>query len=521
MILRKFYKKRIARPKTNKWKTLVEEEISKESITIYNVSVLKGVKKYVEDNGGSIMLVDRPKFPDSNFSRHEKRINLKIWINRIFTLLYDLRLLSKSSLTKITWKYTNSPIVGSAIKLKKNYMVNEDVKNRYIRVVNGYRQDVKKKSTKNSNSIYVFGSSLVYSSSCEDEQTLPSFLDSQINNPNFQTLNRGVSSADVMNSCFAILDTQISKGDIIILYGLNPLSEKEKSEIKNEVHFLDLANIFKRPHNYGNLFYDNAHLTSEGNKAVAKFIATEINTNNYKKKTGTSSFSDTQTAVFHKIERCRLKAALRYIDEEFPNYINSLKAKYKSGINGIAAMNCNPFTLGHKHLVSIASKKVDNLYIFVVEEDKSFFKFKQRFKMIKEGVKDIANVEVVAAGKYLVSSMTFPDYFNKEEHFNPAMNVTYDFEIFMYYIASALKLHTRFIGTEPFCKTTRTHHEIMKRMLPPKGISVIEIERLENEYGPISASKVRKLIKNKEFDKLELFLPKTTIDSLTKHKYLN
>ncbi|WP_025866027.1 adenylyltransferase/cytidyltransferase family protein [Prolixibacter bellariivorans] len=234
-----------------------------------------------------------------------------------------------------------------------------------------------------------------------------------------------------------------------------------------------------------------------------------------------NSYSDTEKNIFHKIEQCRFRAALRYIDNDFPHYINFLKSKYKPGNNGIAAMNCNPFTLGHRYLVSTASKMVDTLYVFVVEEDKSYFPFEQRFEMIKEGLKNIANVEVVPTGKFLVSSMTFPDYFSKEEGFNPAMNVAYDFEIFVNYIAPALDLRNRFIGNEPFCRTTRTHHNIMKKTLPQKGISVIEIERLENKFGAISASTVRKLIKDKEFDKLDSFLPGTSIDLLTRFGYLN
>ncbi len=522
MTLRKFYKNRIKRKKVNKWNSLIEEEINNESIDNYHVSVLKGVIKHVEDNGGSILFIDRPIYQTSNFSKSEKRINLKIWINRILNLFYDFHLINKVYLSKITRTYTNSPITGTPNKLRKNYMVNEDFENSFIRVVNGYREDIEKKTTQNCNSIYVFGSSLVYSVSCKDHQTLPSYLEAQINSPKFQFINKGVVSADVMNSCFAIVDTPISKGDIIVLYGLNPLSQKEKNELKKETKLVDLSGIFKRPHNFGNVFYDNTHLTPDGNKAVAKFIAKEIKDNFIKRmNTVPYTLSDKEKNIFHKIEQCRLRAAIRYVDEEFPHYINVLKSKYKPGTNGIAAMNCNPFTLGHKHLISTASKMVDNLYIFVVEEDKSYFKFKQRFEMVKEAVKDIANVQVVSAGKYVVSSMTFPDYFNKEESFNPAMDVSYDFELFTSYIAPALKLNTRFIGNEPFCKTTQTQHEIMKKTLPPKGVSVIEIKRLENEFGPISASKVRELIQNKEFDTLNSFLPKTTIATLTKYQYLN
>jgi len=57
MTLRKFYKNRIKRKKVNKWNSLIEEEINNESIDNYHVSVLKGVIKHVEDNGGSILFI--------------------------------------------------------------------------------------------------------------------------------------------------------------------------------------------------------------------------------------------------------------------------------------------------------------------------------------------------------------------------------------------------------------------------------------------------------------------------------
>lgn len=522
MILRKIYNRIDRTIEIDRWKSLIEEEVSKESIGDCNLPIVKAVKKYVEDNGGSILFVDRPKFPSTNLSRSEKRTKLIRRNNKAIKLFYNIRLLGTASKKKLTRNYTNPILTSPPNKLRKNYMVNEDCEDSLVRIVNGYRQGVEKEVTENYNSIYLFGSSLVYSLGCEEQETLSSVLDNQINDPLFQVFNRGVIKADAINASFAILDTQISKGDLIILYGLDPISETEILELKKEANLLDLTEIFRRPHSYGDVFYDPSHLTPKGNKIVAEVIAKEIK-DNFEKRTSiaTESYSDQEKNEFLKVEHCRFRAALRYIDEGFPQYLDLLKSKFRPGNNGIAAMNCNPFTLGHKYLASTASKMVDTLYVFVVEEDKSHFPFKQRFEMVKEGLKDIANVEVVPAGKFLVSSMTFPDYFTKDEGFNPAMNVAYDFEIFVHYIAPTLDLHNRFIGNEPFCETTRTHHEIMKQTLPKKGISVLEIERKENESGPISASKVRKLIKNREFDKLDSFLPRTSIDLLTKYNYLN
>ena len=62
--------------------------------------------------------------------------------------------------------------------------------------------------------------------------------------------------------------------------------------------------------------------------------------------------------------------------EELRMYINQLQ-RYRRNVGAIV-MNCNPFTLGHLYLIEYAAKEVDKLFIFVVEEDASFFSFDDR-----------------------------------------------------------------------------------------------------------------------------------------------
>ena len=76
-------------------------------------------------------------------------------------------------------------------------------------------------------------------------------------------------------------------------------------------------------------------------------------------------------------------------NQEFKKYLDILtKMKNQKNITGkigAIVMNCNPFTLGHKYLIKESLKKVDYLYIFVVEEDKSIFPFKDKIlSVIKE-----------------------------------------------------------------------------------------------------------------------------------------
>jgi len=504
--------------KRKKWISLLDEELNKEKISSYNISVLKAVNKHIESSGGYLWLVDRPIFPVSNLSNSELQIDQIDWSNnRIERLQKNPPHLINGYFTELKLEYTQQVFSGPPNKLRNNYMVNEDFENNYVIVRNGYRQGVDKDYPENVKSVYLFGSSLVYSFGCQESHTLSSLLENRIDNSKYRVLNRGVRGSDTLNAAFAILDTKISNGDIVILYGLYPFCSEEKFELKKEFNYIDLKEIFARPHQYGSVFYDKSHLTPMGNKIVAGFIAREIEETDINKSfIRNISSSDKEKDIFIKLNQSRIRAAFRYIDESFPAYIEFLKSKYIEGNNGIVVVNCNPFTLGHKYLITTASKMVDNLYVFVVEEDKSYFPYKQRLEMIQEGLSDMENLQFIPTNKFVVSLMTFPDYFSKEDSFNPAMNVDYDFEIFYNYIAPVLNISKRFIGTEPYCKTTRTQHEIMKRTLPQKGISVVEVDRLENEFGPISASKVRQIIKSKDYDKVKFFLPETTRELLMK-----
>ena len=102
--------------------------------------------------------------------------------------------------------------------------------------------------------------------------------------------------------------------------------------------------------------------------------------------------------------------------EEIADYIASIKQElppvdFARKKVGAIVMNCNPFTNGHKYLIETARNKVDVLLIFVLEEDKSYFSYKDRMTMVKLGTADMGNVYVVPSGKFMISALTFPEYF--------------------------------------------------------------------------------------------------------------
>ena len=178
---------------------------------------------------------------------------------------------------------------------------------------------------------------------------------------------------------------------------------------------------------------------------------------------------------------------------------------------GSIVMNCNPFTLGHRYLVEYAAVRVNKLYIFVVEEDKSQFKFQDRFKLVQEGVKDLPNVEVLPSGKFIISQQTFSGYFNKAELQDVQVDSSKDVEIFATEIAPTLGITIRFAGEEPTDNVTRQYNETMKEILPRHDIEFCEIPRKTFGDEIISASTVRAALKLGDFDKIKNFVPPATL----------
>lgn len=150
------------------------------------------------------------------------------------------------------------------------------------------------------------------------------------------------------------------------------------------------------------------------------------------------------------------------------------------------------------------------MIIFVVEEDESIFSFDERFAMVCSGTGDIKHVMVVPSGPFILSKTTFPEYFVKEADEDMAKNVENDITFFAERIAPHLNIHYRFVGEEPEDMVTNAYNLAMKRILPEKGIKLVEIPRKEQCGKYISASSVRKCLENGDWDGLDRLVPKST-----------
>lgn len=205
-------------------------------------------------------------------------------------------------------------------------------------------------------------------------------------------------------------------------------------------------------------------------------------------------------------------------NREIKHFLETQKKTYSLNDEKKACIviNGNPFSMGHLYLVEKAAKENKQVLVFVVSEDKSYFPFTVRMKLIKEGTKHLPNVTVLETGPYLVSNLTFPTYFLKKEDDALEIQAKMDCEIFGQYYQKVFNINKRYIGTEPYCHVTKAYNVMMKKILPLYGIEVIEVERLKENDEVISATRIRKLLNNNDLSSLKKLVPETTYHYLVK-----
>ena len=295
----------------------------------------------------------------------------------------------------------------------------------------------------------------------------------------------------------------VRKNDIIlIIYDDSwfPKGNRDCSKV-------DLSHIYNNPERMSMFCRMPIHTNPEGNRAIAEEIFTS-----YLKK---------------EIERLELKQSRGFLQKgellnadaiaEIQEYVMQIK-KYNCEKIGAIVMNCNPFTYGHRYLIEYAAMKMEKLYVFVVEEDRSFFKFSDRFEMVQEGTKDLVNVIVVPSGQWVLSYKTMPVYFEKENKQDIKIDAYLDLEIFGRYIAPPLGIQRRFVGEEPFDKVTRQYNEQMAVLLKDYDIELEEIPRKMYNGRIISASYVRNCMKNAKWEELRNIIPEISYQICRKYE---
>jgi [citrate (pro-3S)-lyase] ligase len=282
----------------------------------------------------------------------------------------------------------------------------------------------------------------------------------------------------------------------------------------DNIPYADCTDLGKRPHDYGELFWDNrGHGTEANYNLTAQKLYELLERNDfYPCKDMVKAADNFETPKEYSQELEQYKTELREFREK--------KFSNSNGKTGAIVMNCNPFTLGHRHLIQEASKHVDHLLIFVVEEDKSIFSFADRFELVEKGVGDLENVAVIKSGKFVLSALTFKEYFNKSEIQDIVIDASMDVNLFAKEIAPAAAITVRFAGNEPLDKITAQYNREMANILPKYGIEFIELPRYEIGGEVVSASRVRKLLKQGEWNGIAKLVPETTLEYLKNCSFL-
>ena len=397
-----------------------------------------------------------------------------------------------------------------------------DYKSDYLNVINSERY-TPNQAEEYYNKIYIFGDCYAFGTGADDNRTIASHIQNYFKES--RVINYGMLGAGGEDRCFNRPSFyNYEDNDIIIIFALYPylpLSSKKKvfdfiSKELNEIGitYCDMMKVYDNRNENKPIFFDASHVNHRGYKLIADYLYNnylskiEINKTGKKKNSAVKNITSKLSQEHNK----GLEEYLKYLSTE----------KFKNSDNkkcGSIVMNVNPFTYGHKYLIEQALKEVDYLYIFLVEENKSIFSLDDRYNIITANLKDYKNIKVLKSGKYIISTITFPEYFTKDFQKEVAVDTSLDISIFAEKIAPALNISVRFAGNEPFCNITRQYNNTMQEILPQYNIEFKVIQRYEIDGMAVSATTVRKCIDNKDYDSLKKLVPKATYDYL-KNKFM-
>lgn len=401
---------------------------------------------------------------------------------------------------------------------KGNTYSHEDAVGGLVNVVNGKRITLQPPE-KSEKRLHIYGRCGAFGYAVSDEQNLPNQIQKLIRKDNIEVINHGLWGGEdkyILHNFFNEI-VGFNEKDIVLFYMMH--FDKRVQGLYEELgmHYMEITSKWHEFNEAKWCFYDKpGHMNAIGYRMAAEIIVDDLRKNKFGKKNVGSN-------VYKHLDANYLN---RYLKSHKDNQFEESVQEYIQGIVsetpvldnekniGSIVMNCNPFTNGHRYLIEYASKQVDRLYIFVVEEDRSFFKFADRFEMVKNGTSDLENVIVIPSGNFIISTLTFPEYFLKDYVKEKNFDVSLDLETFCSLIAKPLNIKVRFAGQEPFDPVTKNYNESMERILPKYGMRFVEIPRLkvQGREEQINATKVRCLIKEKNVKELKNYVPDSTLN---------
>lgn len=481
-------------------------------------------------NGTEVYFIKRPDLqPDYAYTKEERE---RIEAQKSFPKLSEdiaanealLRALFKE---KFSYPYIEALRKVPQIVEKEGRYQHVDDMSDYINVIGGCRKTCYQPSEYHS-TIHMYGRCGVFGYAVEDADTMPSALQRLLvkDNQEVRVVNHGLWGADnrkiLHNLSMDIEEGVIRRKDKVVLY-MDELPCMDRLGRLN-LYVLDSTDPFHEEMEGRTLFYDRpGHMNAEGYQYIAEIIFQAL------KAPAVMDIGEKKQDLQKFLLQYGLFTNRGYVKQsslqkdELERYISEIKKeipKDRGAKRGAIVMNCNPFTKGHRYLIEQAAEEVDDLIVFVVEEDKSVFPFQVRFEMVQEGTKDLENVHVLPSGRFMISALTFPEYFLKEQKQNIEINPVADVQIFAKDIAPRLSISVRFAGTEPEDEVTRQYNDALRENLPLYGIGFQEIERLRQGDSVVTATKVRKMLTEGQDRQLRELVPESTYDYLKKYGFL-
>ena len=272
------------------------------------------------------------------------------------------------------------------------------------------------------------------------------------------------------------------------------------------------------------IFVDYIHFSPNGNKLIAKELSKYINATAYmKNRESKIEFKELKDEYARIINERKGDLTSKFFDnEKFENFLMDLNriSSGKSSEAVVIVMNANPFTLGHLYILEEASRRFPYVYVLAVQEAQTAIPFEDRIELIIKGTKHLNNISIIPSSEFVVSTVTLPEYFNKDKEQMITVDASRDICLFVDYVMPALNVSTRVAGDEPYCRVTREYNRQIKETFEKKGKHFIQIERKKSHDIYISASKVRRALVDGDFDTIKSFVPITTYDYLLQNREL-
>lgn len=407
---------------------------------------------------------------------------------------------TNAEVKEITAAWTSTTNIDNSVSLDdNNYPL--------VNIKNGKRSTAYQPKTF-KNKIYIIGASHQLGSGSPFNKTIASYLQKMLNENNLPYCVENESQfvwGKFQHIFYNLNKIPAKSGDIFFIWLANLRI--------NKIPFFDVSRAFDPPYDFREIFAFQYHANEIGFKIVAEKYFNLLVRNNFFQNIEFKYPAPPPPPHRYGIPKENFDGKSSFIDnKDLEIYKEKLREKRLK--IGAIVMNCNPFTLGHKSLIEYAAARVNKLYIFVVEEDKSEFKFADRLKLVQTCTNEFPNVEVIPSGQFIISQKTFSGYFDKAELQNVAVDSSEDVEIFAREIAPVLGINIRFVGEEPEDTVTRQYNENMRNILPRYGIDFCEIPRKEFNGEVISAKSVRAALKVGDFEKISKLVPKTTLNFL-------